>query len=296
MFEISLIICTKNREEMIADVFKSAAKQSLDSLKYEVIIIDDSTNDKTRKLAENYPDFIYMQNNSSGLAASRNTGLELSKGKILVFIDDDVIFNENYLQNILEFFNNSEFKPDFVGGRTHIKFLAQKPDWIEGSLLGMLAYSDYGNEPKFYDEHPKHCPYGCNMAVKRECLDKIGGFSSSDCSLENEDIILADKLKKSGYNLVYCPQMEIQHKMPASRLTYLYYKKRYYEQGKSDALTYYLLEKYSSKSIPVKIFLHLKRLLEGMILQHFKKEKHYQKLRVYYNWGYINSLVRILFL
>ncbi|MFH0703068.1 MAG: glycosyltransferase [bacterium] len=302
MLKISLIICTKNRSDMIADVLKSAINQSLNSKKYEVIIVDQSTNKKTQELVRNFPDFKYIKIDSTGLSVSRNQGIKHSQGKILVFVDDDVLFDENYLKNILDFFDNSELKPDFIGGKTHIKYLSQKPDWIDGPLLGILAYSDYGNEPLIYDSHPKHVPYGCNMAIKRECLEKIGGFSNYINNLdpdltENEDVILANKLRNMGYNLAYCPQMLVYHKMPASRLTYEYYKKRYFSQGCSDAYIYYLLKMYCLKNIPKKLLIHSKRLFESLILKYFKnnlQEKYYQRLRLYYNFGYLKALFNIL--
>lgn len=304
MTEISLIINTYNRADMIEGVLNSACKQNLDKERFEVLIVDQSTNDETEKTLENYPKFRYIKTETKGLSISRNIAIENSTGEILVFVDDDVYFDKDYLQNILNFFKNSELKPDMIGGRTYVDYLAQKPDWIDGPLLGILAFSDYGNEPLVYDNHPKHVPYGCNMAVKRECLELTGGFSSIISSIdkkmtENEDVILANKLRNSGKNLVYTPNMLVFHKMPESRLNYEYYRKRYFSQGQSDAYIYFILGMYKLSDIPEKLVIHTKRLIESIIFRFIKKdcknwEKYYQKLRLYYNAGYIKALLRII--
>jgi len=300
MPEISLIICTRNRDDMVDGALSSAINQSLERACYEIIVIDQSDNDKTAVIASNYSGIKYIRTDSRGLSNSRNEGINYSKGNILVFVDDDVEFENDYLLNILEFFNKSELKPDFIGGRTLIKYLAEKPEWLDGVLLGVIAHSDYGDEPLIYDNHPKHVPYGCNMAIKKESLVKIGGFSNFISSIdqkmtENEDIILANKLRQLGYILAYCPKMLVYHKMPLSRLGFDYFKKRYLSQGSSDAYIYYLLGMYTKSEILKKIPLHISRLFNGMILQYFQQkasDKYYQKLRVYYNLGYLKSLLR----
>ena len=300
--EISLIICTRNRDHIISDTLNSALAQSLDVSRCEILIMDQSTNDETEKLIKNYPNFKYFRLNSRGLSISRNEGLKQSRGEIIVYADDDLIFGENYLSDIIDFFNNSELKPDMIGGKILPKYLAPKPDWIEGFLLGGLGYSDYGDEPRIYDIHPKHVPYGGNMAIKRKCLDEVGSFSimNGDQSLtvENEDIIFANKLRKLGYTLAYCPDMVVYHKIQPEFLTYGYYKKRYYLQGISDAKAYYLLERFKYSDIFLNIIIHSLRWFKGLILQFFKKiphEKYYQNLRLYYNAGYVKSLFKILF-
>lgn len=289
---------------MIEDVLKSAETQTLYKESFEVVVVDQSTDEETEKILSKYPDFKYIKTDTKGLSISRNIAIENSIGKILVFVDDDVYFDKYYLENILNFFENSELKPDMIGGKTYIDYLIQKPDWIDGPLLGILAFSDYGDQPLIYDNHPKHVPYGCNMAVKKECLELAGGFSSIIKSIdknltENEDVFLANKLRKMGKNIVYNPQMLVYHKMPESRLNYEYYRKRYFSQGQSDAYIYFILGMYKLSDIPEKLLIHAKRFLESVIFRFIKKdckswEKYYQKLRLYYNSGYIKALLMIL--
>ncbi len=300
--EISLIICTCNRVDMLYDLLESIDAQSLDKSRFEVLLIDQSDDDKAKDLVKDCKWINYTKLDSKGVSISRNKGIATAAGEILVFIDDDVLLGEKYLEEILNFFKTSELKPDMIGGKTLIDFIGKKPDWLSGRLLEVLAASDFGDEPKYYSEHPKHVPYTCNMAIKKSCAQKVGGFSELISKLDlkiavNDDVIFANQVRQAGYNLVYNPNMLVYHRMPAARLTYDYYKKKYFSHGRSDAYAYYLLGMYKFKDIFGKLFLHSKRLLEGFILQFFKKdltEKYYQNLRIYYNAGFLAALFDLL--
>ncbi|MDD3151166.1 MAG: hypothetical protein PHV68_10100, partial [Candidatus Gastranaerophilales bacterium] len=161
---------------------------------------------------------------------------------------------------------------------------------------------DFGDEPKLYDKHPKHVPFTGSLAFKKNCLGYIKGFSEFASKIDknittNEDIILANELRNKGFKIVYNPKMVVYHKIQPEQMTLGYYKKRFYIGGRSDAYTYYLLGKFSKTNIPFKIILHFMRILLSLILKNLKTvphEKYYQKLRYYYNSGYIKSLLEIL--
>ncbi len=286
---------------MLYDLLESVDAQSLDKSRFEVLLTDQSDDNKTKNLVKDCSWVNYIKLDSKGVSISRNKGIATATGKILVFVDDDVLFGEKYLEEILNFFKTSELKPDMIGGKTLIDFIGKKPDWLNGRLLEVLAASDFGNEPKLYSEHPKHVPYTCNMAIKKSCAEKVGGFSELISKLDlkiavNDDVIFANQVRQAGYNLVYNPNMLVYHRMPTARLTYAYYKKKYFAHGRSDAYAYYLLGMYQFKDIPQKLLIHSKRLCEGFVLQFFKKdltEKYYQWLRVHYNAGFLAALFNV---
>lgn len=286
---------------MIKDALESAKDQTLDHSLYEVIVLDQSNNDETKMILENYPKFIYKKLNSKGLTLSRNESITYAEGDILVYVDDDAYFKTDYLENILAFFDNSPLKPDFIGGKTYIDYLTPPPKWLKGKLEMSLAHSDYGEQAIKYDVHPKKTPYGCNMAIKKQVLLDIGGFKNyarafSPYLPENEDVILGIEVKKKNYNVIYNPTMLVYHKMPASRLTYPYFKTKYNKQGQSDCFIYYMLGHFSKKKILSLLVKQLYRALEGPLKSFFENnisEKYYQKLRFHYNLGYSCMLLKL---
>jgi glycosyltransferase involved in cell wall biosynthesis len=301
MVELSLIINTYNRSDMIKDALDSASKQTLSSELYEVLIVDQSKDSKTENIVKNYKNFRYIKTDTIGLTVSRNISIDYAQGDILVYVDDDAYFDEDYLDNILTFFKTSPLKPDFIGGRTTSDFLGEKPEWLKGKLLLALGESDYLDTPMQYGSHFKQTPFGNNMAIKKDVLLAIGKFKniireSKPGLTENEDVILGVELKKQGYNVIYYPDMKIYHKITPQRLTYSYFKKHFFNQGQSDCMMHHFIEKFSTAAVFSKLFCHLSRAFQGVILAPGQKnisDRYYQQLRWYYNMGYINALIRL---
>lgn len=302
MCVLSVIICTMNRSRTLKDVLNCLTSQSMDKNLFEVLVLDQSTDEKTFELLKKYPDFKYQKLNSRGISISRNEGIKASRGDYLVFVDDDVTFENNYLQDILDFFNTSELKPDMVGGKINLVFEAQKPEWLQGHLLNALASADFAQEPSFYPSHPKHVPYTCNAAVKRDCALNVGGFVNYISEIEskfalNDDVLFANKVRNAGYRVVYNPTMVVDHHISPDRTTLAYFNQKYYAHGRSDAVAYYYLGLYFLKDTPSLLYKHFVRLIEGLLLFSFQKnsyDRQYQKLRIPYNYGYIKGLLKVV--
>jgi glycosyltransferase involved in cell wall biosynthesis len=86
---ISCIIPTKNRPELVQQAIGSVLAQSYRNI--EIIVIDDSTNDETKRILSSFETQIrYIKNeNSRGAPYSRNIGLIEAKGDVIAFLDDD---------------------------------------------------------------------------------------------------------------------------------------------------------------------------------------------------------------
>ena len=97
--EFSLIMGTLNRAKETAICLRSLLKQKFKD--FEVIIIDQSTDEETRKLAYGAEfgglNIIYTHVDFRGLSRARNAGLALASGRYFALIDDDAGYDENYL-------------------------------------------------------------------------------------------------------------------------------------------------------------------------------------------------------
>ncbi|MBO3461307.1 glycosyltransferase [Aetokthonos hydrillicola Thurmond2011] len=98
-FNVSVCICTRNRPENL--------KKALDSLEkstypiFETIVSDDSTNTDTENLINSsYPNIKYLPGPRLGLGANRNNALKAVTGSHVLFIDDDVVLGEKFLETI----------------------------------------------------------------------------------------------------------------------------------------------------------------------------------------------------
>ena len=86
---LSVVIPTKNRAAMLDDLLESIKNQTLAPDKFEVIIVDNGSDDKTKVVWESYQEQIqnlsYVFENQPGLHRGRHAGLRAATGDFLVF-------------------------------------------------------------------------------------------------------------------------------------------------------------------------------------------------------------------
>lgn len=107
--DLSIVIMTYNRPTELKRNFDHLAK--LKSPPYEIIIVDQSENDKTKKLYEQYkkkiPSLKYTHSKKPSITKSKNIGLDKSspKTKIILFLDDDAYVGPNYIDELIGAYN-----------------------------------------------------------------------------------------------------------------------------------------------------------------------------------------------
>lgn len=113
MIQLSIIILTFNCDDVIIDNFNNLLSQDFSNNNYEIIIIDDNSNDKTPFLID---DFIINKENmrfyklrkNHGNGYCKNLGIKLAKAKILFFLDDHLkIENKKTLLRMYNFLDNN---------------------------------------------------------------------------------------------------------------------------------------------------------------------------------------------
>ncbi len=103
---ISVIIPTYNEEKSIKACLNSLLKTK--NTDFEIIVIDDGSTDNSKfkvqssKLQLKIKNLIYLQQDHKGPGAARNLGAKYAKGDILVFVDSDMTFSGNFLQELTE--------------------------------------------------------------------------------------------------------------------------------------------------------------------------------------------------
>jgi GT2 family glycosyltransferase len=105
---ISVIIPTKNRFRDLMELLNLLSEQTV--LPKEIIVVDDSTSNETKELVtSNVKKFqsinvriLYVRGDGKGVAQARNIGFSHSTGEICSFLDDDIIINKRYIEEILK--------------------------------------------------------------------------------------------------------------------------------------------------------------------------------------------------
>jgi glycosyltransferase involved in cell wall biosynthesis len=242
---ISVILCTYNRSQILAQTLENLAVSRLpESIAWEVLVMDNNSNDSTRVVVENfcrrYPErFRYLFEAQPGKSYALNAGVRAARGEILAFMDDDVTVEPSWLKNLTAELDGEEWAG--AGGRTLPSSSFQLPRWLalEGpySLGGVLAaLFDLGDEPVELDQ----APYGANMAFQKKMFEKYGGFRidlgpspNREIPRPNEDTEFGRRLFSAGERLRYEPSAIAYHPVPEGRIKKDYFLAWWFDYGRA---------------------------------------------------------------
>ena len=173
---VSIIVPVHNQENYIGRCLRSLLNQSLDQKKYEVIIINDGSTDKTKYALDLFKgDIINVIhiNKNKGLPYALNLGIKNSKGKYIVRVDSDDYVNKDYLLFLSKFL---EFN--------------KKIDAIACDYLTVNS-----KEKTISIKNCEKEPIGCGIMFKKIHLEEIGGYDVKMKVWEDKDLIIRFKKK-----------------------------------------------------------------------------------------------------
>ena len=127
--EITVGLCSRNRKETLKLVLESLADQSIHPDRYEVVLIDDGSTDGTDEMAKTLDvpyRLTYGYQPHSALATARNHGIRLSKGEVMLYIDDDVLADHHLLEEHLR--SHDQYQQCVVNGWVNHVETAEIPD------------------------------------------------------------------------------------------------------------------------------------------------------------------------
>lgn len=99
----SLIVPTRNKAPFLARTLASFSRQ--DTPAFEVVVVDDGSDDDTREVARGFGDALdlrYIRRAHMGRAAARNAGVRSARGDLLIFCDDDRLATPGFVREHLE--------------------------------------------------------------------------------------------------------------------------------------------------------------------------------------------------
>jgi len=222
---VSVIVCAHNEEVYIEQCLKSLYSQSCDNKDYEIIIINDYSTDKTDNIINTFindkrdvkgPKITYKTLAHSGLSVARNTGIELSSGDIVAFIDGDAVAKFNWVEEIYKYFNNID-NTAIIGGP--IELLNTESDFAN------LIYNSFQS----LDINSNKAIYGTNMAFTKSLFDLDTFFNPVFMSRGDETFVFNKMRIKYGIEPIQINSIIVKHECPESKEAWL--KTRYYNES-----------------------------------------------------------------
>ena len=198
----SIIVPFLNEEKYIEQCIKSLINQNFDRDEYEIIFVDNGSNDKSIELVQKYPQVKLIFENTPNVYAARNKALNKAKGKFIAFTDADCYVDRNWLTNL-----------DHCLKDKQVAIVMGRRDFPNKKDVFLQTFADYENEKFFYTlkYYPKKFWFGFtnNLAIKKVVIDKVAGFRLLQV---NGDIDLVQRVVSNNLgSVVYCPSAIIRH-------------------------------------------------------------------------------------
>jgi len=200
----SVIIPAMNGEKTIDRCIKAILNSKFNE-KFELIVVDDASQDNTVNIAKKFGAKVIKNSKCGGPSKARNVGARYAKGKIIVFVDSDVLIFQDTLQKIDRFFNKEK---DYVAISCNFDPECEMTDPIsryKHLYMGyILGYNTYLNQPKFIS-----WAFTSTFAIKKDVFECIGGFNEK--VRVEEDYLLGWELVAKGYKIALEKQILIKH-------------------------------------------------------------------------------------
>lgn len=247
---LSVILPTRDRAPLLDDCLASLATQSLSAHLFEVLVIDNGSSDATKGVARRHANQLplrYLFEPEVGLHAARHAGLRAAQADILVFGDDDIVADPDWLLSIESAFRETDVA--LVGGNNRPLFENPPPTWLsrwwehpagKGHAISHLSILDFGEGQ--FDIDPGWV-WGCNFSIRRSALLHSGGFHPDAMPAESlrlrgdGETSVSDGIRKAGLRACFHSGASIAHRVSAARMSADYFERRSYAQGISDSYT-----------------------------------------------------------
>jgi len=206
--DISLIISTRNRCQQLGRCLQSVGNITFER-PWELIVVDNGSVDETASVARKFINAtgvpgVYVFEPRMGKSNALNTAMEIARGQILAFTDDDCYP-----------------APDFLGG-----MWSAFEDPSVGYITGRIMLHDSADYPVTINESTTPLTFpgrslvtigavqGANMAFRRQVLADIGGFDpvlGPGTQFVGEDVDAAGRASAMGWKGRYCPEVIVRH-------------------------------------------------------------------------------------
>ncbi|PSB35756.1 glycosyltransferase family 2 protein [Stenomitos frigidus] len=185
---VSVVIPSYNSANFLPEAIESVLGQTYSP--FEVIVVDDGSTDETKQVCDRYPTVRYIYQTNQGVAAARNTGMQVSQGEYLLFLDSDDCLLPEAIEIGVNCIN-AHPKVGFVFGRYF--FYSIQPD---GSYKVEETYEDQPEvatyETLLATRHKIQC--GCvifrRTAIESVVIQSIGAFDPSLVPMEDINLFL----------------------------------------------------------------------------------------------------------
>ncbi|MGK7872358.1 MAG: hormogonium polysaccharide biosynthesis glycosyltransferase HpsE [Xenococcaceae cyanobacterium] len=227
----TVAIPTYNGETRLPLVLDRLRSQvNTEQLSWEIIVVDNNSTDNTAQVVQEnqanwhhaYP-LKYCFEPEQGAAFARKRAVKEAQGELIGFLDDDNLPAPDWVAAAYLFAKEHPAAGAY-GSQIHGAFEVEPPPNFE-RIKAFLAITERGSEPLLYNPKLKLLPPSAGLVVCKEAWLKcvpsrcILSGRVPGSMLTGEDLEVLAYIQQAGWEIWYNPRMEVEHKIPASRLT-----------------------------------------------------------------------------
>ena len=217
--DVSIVVCTYNRADMLRDALESLAQlETHGEFTYEIVVVDNASTDETSTViaaaAEHFTVTIRgVIEDKQGIAHARNRGVREARGRWIAFFDDDQLADPLWLVQLKSTADAKGVR--CVGGAVHLRLPAGINRNLAPVCRMLLGESVGLDAPQRYDL--KVTPGTGNLMLHRSVFDEVGLFDES-LNQRGEDTDLFVRVNAADIEAWYTPAAVVYHMIPRERL------------------------------------------------------------------------------
>lgn len=218
---VSIIIPAYNEQETILQTIKSAYNLDYPKNKFEIIVVDDGSKDRTYKTAKLFKSSMLkvFTKENGGKASALNLGIKHAKGEIIVTMDADTFIASDALKKMINHFSNKDIvcvspSPTVYKPRGILQRL-QQVEYFLGVFL----------RKAFASMNAIHITPGAFSAYRKKFFDKHGLFEVGNLT---EDLEMALRIQANHYRIQYVPDAVLYTHSPNTFFSLLKQRRRWY--------------------------------------------------------------------
>jgi hypothetical protein len=200
--ETAVIVCSRNRGERLERTLSALHEQSYPADRFEIVVVDDASEDDARErvkaLSGTMPNLkLVALPERRGTAGARNAGVESCSAKYLLFTDDDCVPARDWVARTRAALESEGIVAGAVGSFPG-GYFALCHDVAQ--FYGFMPCRESGRVELIA---------GANMGIRREVLDRVGGFRQPTPHAEDIDFIL--RAREAGYSPWFAADAVVLH-------------------------------------------------------------------------------------
>jgi glycosyltransferase involved in cell wall biosynthesis len=234
---VTVAIPTFNRSALLRQTLEGIARQDYPPDCFEALVIDNNSRDDTARVAADFAasslKLRCLLEAKQGLDHARNRAIAEAKGDIILFGDDDILVEPDWIaQMVAPFLNHPGARIGAVGGEVIPVFPDGLPTWMSGWHAPLAFRLDAGPLPD------SQSPMGANLAIPRWVFNEIGPFHTAldrtaGSYFSGGDSEMIRRIRAAHMEVWFVPSAAVRHQMPASRTTFRYAARHAFDSARS---------------------------------------------------------------